>query len=331
MRTENTMSHAADKGKFYQRPTVRMEWLRRIQTKTFCGRRDENHPSRRQHPLDPIDLHVAMRLLDHLNRKTGQLNPEHATIAAAIGASVETVWRSMARLAEHNFLKARARFTKGGLQTSSQYDLNLELDGHDATSSVTHPVRHRRRTRHVIGDVPGTSSMTDEPRGMNHGEDNHGELNARIPAAGADRHARSGSGVDRACGADRQRSDGYQQTAEQAEQDWINLNVVLPGTSEDAEHQPSTTADQGAKVHWHRLLKSGVPSSQILQAARGYLERRKADGQWQSGVNGFLLNFDPEQREDGSYPADEPHAANDNRQYDRASGDDLNQGVEVDV
>ncbi|MGY3511279.1 hypothetical protein [Bradyrhizobium lupini] len=304
------MSHATDKGKFYQRPTVRMEWLRRIQAKTYCGRRDENHPSREQQPLDPIDVHVAMRLLDHLNRKTGQLNPAHATIAAAIGTSVETVWRSMARLAEHNFLKARARFTKGGLQTSSQYDLNLELHGHDATSSVTHPVRHRRRTRHVIGDVPGTSSTTDEPRGTNLGEENHGERNAGIPAAGADRHVRLGSGVDRACGADR---PPYKQSGEKAEQDWIELNRLLIGTSEDAEHQPGERSSRGAKVHWHQLLRSGVPSSQILQAARGYLERRKADGQWQSGVTGFLVHFDPEQREDGSYPAD----------------DDLNRDIEV--
>lgn len=255
-----------------------------------------------------------MRLLDHLNRKTGQLNPEHATIAAAIGASVETVWRSMARLAEHNFLKARARFTKGGLQTSSQYDLNLELDGHDATSSVTHPVRHRRRTRYVIGDVPGTSSMTDEPRGMNLGEENPGELNARIPAAGADRHVRSGSIVDRAGGADRQRNEEqanqYPQTREEAERDWDEINRILPGTSEDAEHQPGERSNRGARVRWNELLRCGVPSSQIVRHAEIYAARRRQNGQWLAGVAGFLTHhFDPKMQQDGTYP-DDP--ANDN-------------------
>lgn len=124
----------------------------------------------------------------------------------------------------------------------------------------------------------------------------------------------------------------YRQTPEQAERDWAELNRILTGTSEDAEHQPAEDSAQGAKVRWHRLLKSGVPSSQILQAARGYVDR-KPDGQWKSGVGGFLTSFDPEQRPDGTYPDDKPDAdkENDNRQYDRASGDDLNQGVEVDV
>ena len=34
------------------------------------------------------------------------------------------------------------------------------------------------------------------------------------------------------------RPANYQQTSEEAEQDWIELNCVLTGTSEDAEHQP---------------------------------------------------------------------------------------------
>ncbi|MCK1489741.1 hypothetical protein IVB14_04720 [Bradyrhizobium sp. 180] len=154
-------------------------------------------------------------------------------------------------------------------------------------------------------------------------------------AAYADRSARPDSEVDCAYGVDRQTNEHsagrYQQTQEQAEQDWVELNRILTGTSEDADHQPAESSAQGAKVRWYRLLKSGVPSSQILQSARGYLER-KPDGQWQSGVGGFLTSFDPEQLPDGTYPEDERHAANDNRRYDRASGDDdLNEGVEVDV
>lgn len=156
--------------------------------------------------------------------------------------------------------------------------------------------------------------MTDEPRGMNHGEENPGELNARIPAAGADRHVRSGSGVDRACGADRQRNEEqanqYPQTREEAERDWDEINRILPGTSLDAEHQPGERSDRGARVRWNELLRSGVPSRQIVRHAESYVARQRKNDQWVAGVGGFLAHhFDPKMQEDGTYP-DDP--ANDN-------------------
>lgn len=151
----------------------------------------------------------------------------------------------------------------------------------------------------------------------------------------ADRGARPDSEVDCADRADRpdneKRAGDYRQSREEAERDWVELNRIVTGTSGDAEHQPSKNSDQAAKVRWHRLLKSGVPSSQILQSARGYVERKPA-GQWKSGVGGFLASFDPEQLPDGTYPEDQRHGANDNGQFRSASGDDdLNRGVEVDV
>jgi hypothetical protein len=121
-----------------------LDWLSQVQAKTYRGRRPADHPSRQEQPLDLIDLHVAMRLLSHLNRKTGQLDPEHATIAAALGVWVSTVWRSMDRLAEHKFLKATERFRKAGLQTSNQYDLNLELVGLPSTK-IPPMIRQRNR------------------------------------------------------------------------------------------------------------------------------------------------------------------------------------------
>lgn len=133
---------------------------------------------------------------------------------------------------------------------------------------------------------------------------------------------------ERACGTGRQGNEKqagkYRQTRQEAEQDWIELNRILPGTSSDAEQQPGARSERGAKFLWNQLLRSGVPSSQILQSARGYLER-KPDGQWRSGVAGFLSNFDPEQLPDGTYPEwgtypDGKPAANENHQYDRASG-----------
>lgn len=267
------MSHAAGKGKFYKQPTVRIEWLRQVQAKTYCGRRSADHPSRQQQPLDPIDLHVAMRLLDHLNRETGQLNPEHATIAAALGVSVATVWRSMDRLAEHNFLKATERFRKEGLQTSNQYDLNLELAGHDATSSVMHPVRRRRRTRSFIRDVPGTSSMTDEPQRMNLGEKNPGERNLGInPERFASGTSDSGF-RESAFGADRpEKPWPYKQTKAEADERFERLErMPWKREADDPDFQPTAKADESARIHWHKLLKSEIAALRIERAAERFM------------------------------------------------------------
>ncbi|MCP3412038.1 hypothetical protein [Bradyrhizobium sp. CCGB01] len=141
---------------------------------------------------------------------------------------------------------------------------------------------------------------------------------------------------ERACGAgqpgNEKQANQYRQTREEAKRDWIELNRIISGTSEDAEHQPGKRSDRGAMFLWFKLLRSGVPSSQIVQAAESYRDRQRSNGQWVAGVAGFLAKFDQEMREDGTYPETERHAANDNQHFRAASGDDdLNRGVEVDV
>lgn len=170
----------------------------------------------------------------------------------------------------------------------------LKMRGDDLAKCETIEARasNLRDRSYIIPErsAPGTSARSSE----------------REPASGAGRHKKP--------------VGNYRQTREQAERDWVELNRILTGTSEDAQHQPTKNSDRGAKVLWHRLLRSGVPSSQILQAALGYLDRKPA-GQWQSGVAGFLVHFDPEQLPDGTYPEDERHTVDDNRQYDRAGGE----------
>lgn len=326
------MSHDADKGKFYTLPTVRLDWLNQIQAKTYCGRRPADHPSRQQQPLDPIDLHVAMRLLSHLNRKTGRLDPEHATIAAALGVSVSTVWRSMDRLAEHNFLRAMERFRKQGLQTSNQYDLNLELAGHDATSSMTHPVRRRRRTRSFIGDVPGTSSMTDEPQGMNLGEENPGERNLGINPERFASGTSDSSFSESASGADRHvRPWPYKQTKAEADQVFERLErMPWKKEADDPEFQPTAKADEAARIHWHKLLKSGIAAWRIECAAQRFMQELPENQR--PCLAGFLGRYgrqciDPEEWlfiPDG----ESSRGANDNLKPDRASGDGSSYGGE---
>lgn len=107
----------------------------------------------------------------------------------------------------------------------------------------------------------------------------------------------------------------YRQSAKEAEQDWIELNRILPRTSEEAECRPDKRSDRGARVIFNRLLHSGVPSSQIVQHAESYAARQKRNGQWLAGVAGFLTNhFDPLMSEDETYP-DDP--ANDNQEPSR--------------
>lgn len=328
------MSHVADKGKFYKQPTVRMEWLRQVQAKTYCGRRSADHDSRQLQPLDPIDLHVAMRLLDHLNRETGRLDPAHATIAAALGVSVSTVWRSMDRLAEHNFLKATERFRKEGLQTSNHYDLNLTLVGHEATSSVAHPVLRRRRTRSFIGDVPGTSSTTDEPQRMNHGEENPGEENHVIPERSAS--GMSGSGFrESAFGADRHEKPlPYKQTKAEADQSFERLERMPWKTeADDPEFRPTARAAASARIHWHKLLKSGIEAWRIERAAER-LMAEMPEVQWPC-LAGFLGRYARQcvEPDEWLYIPDDAEGfqsgfANDNLKLDRASGDGSTYGGE---
>ncbi|MGY4500542.1 hypothetical protein ACVWYH_004473 [Bradyrhizobium sp. GM24.11] len=327
------MSHAANTGKFYTLPTVRLDWLNKIQAKTYCGRRPADHPSRQTQPLDPIDLHVAMRLLSHLNRKTGQLNPEHATIAAALGVSVATVWRSMDRLAEHNFLKATERFRNEGLQTSNQYALNLELAGHDATSSVMHPVRRRRRTRGVIGDVPGTSSMNDEPRRRNLGEENRGEENAHSAGpADAVRNDRDEDKAERGCvhrqPADHWPSDGFDQFV-----------AVMPAYNPfDGYDDSDLTEDlRVAGIRFNQLRKSGkIGFNKLMEGVRRYAAEIERTGRCPCKPATFITGerWEDEYSTEKAPPAnDNPEPApqaNDNAKFDRASGDGSTYGGESD-
>ena len=141
--------------------------------------------------------------------------------------------------------------------------------------------------------------------------------------------ARSSQGK-RARGADRpsseKQADKHQQTVDEAERDWVELNRVLPGTSEDAEHQPGNRSNRGAKVLWFKLLRSGVASSQILHDAESYASRQKRNGQWLAGVAGFLAKYDPEMREDGSYP----DGQDDSWRFRGASGDGVYSGGQCD-
>src|SRR5262249_29252728 len=153
---------------------------------------------------------------------------------------------------------------------------------------------------------------TYEPQGMNHGEENHGEENARIPAAGADRSARSGSGVDRDCGADR---PAHKQNKAQADAILAEIRSAWPKPSEDAEYQPGPDSAKAEAIHWHGLLKSGIAASRIQRAALHYLSEVSED-QWQRSFVRFLTGrlpdyLDPDQP-DLFIPEDEPPAANDN-------------------
>lgn len=143
--------------------------------------------------------------------------------------------------------------------------------------------------------------------------------------------ARSSQGK-RACGADRPSSEKqanhhYRQTSAEAERDWSEINRILPGTSSDAEQQPGARSERGAKFLWNQLLRSGVPSSQIVRQAESYAARQRQNGQWLAGVAGFLTyHFDPEMREDGTYP-DGP---DDSLRFRATSGDGVYSGGQCD-
>ncbi|GAA0029114.1 hypothetical protein BROWWM01_32460 [Bradyrhizobium ottawaense] len=233
----------------------------------------------------------------------------------------------MDRLAEHNFLKATERFRKEGLQTSNQYDLNLELAGHDATSSVMHPVRRRGRTRSFIRDVPATSSMTDEPQRMNLGEENPGEANHIIPersASGMSEFRISGS----ASGADRHDKPWpYKQTKAEADQAFERLKRMRwKKETDDPEFRPTAKAAESARIHWHKLLKSGVAAWRIECAAERLLaELREIQRPCLAGFLGRYARqcIEPEEwlyipDDDEEYQA---QLANDNQKLDCASGE----------
>ncbi|MGY3342034.1 MULTISPECIES: hypothetical protein [unclassified Bradyrhizobium] len=283
-------------------------------------------------------VRVAAVVLKHRHNQTGVIVLKYKTIAAEIGCSVSAVRDAVDLLKHLGWFEVEHVYRDGDI-TANRYKPCWDLA---AACGGVWCVESRRLLSRGQASAEWRADLCAQGDTQNSEVYSQGVepsvSNPIIPERSAPGMSACPSQRERADGADRhgnERTAGYQQTSEEAERDWVELKRILPGTSEDAECQPAENSTQGAKVLWHRLLKSGVPSSQILQAARGYLER-KPDGQWQSGVAGFLSNFDPEQLPDGTYPEwgtypDDKPAANDNRHYDRASGDDPNEGVEVDV
>ncbi|QHP67619.1 hypothetical protein EI171_09345 [Bradyrhizobium sp. LCT2] len=283
-------------------------------------------------------VRVAAVVLKHRHNQTGLIILRYKTIAKEIGCSVSAVRDAVELLEDLCWFKVEHVYRDGEI-TANRYTPCWDWA---AACGGVWCVESRRLLSRGQTPAEWRTNLCAPGDTQNSGVYSQGvepsASNPTIPESSAPGMFACSSQRKRACGADRrgnERTTGYQQTNEEAERDWVELNRILPGTSEDAECQPAKNSTHGAKVLWHRLLKSGVPSCQIVQAARGYLER-KPDGQWQSGVAGFLSNFDPEQLPDGTYPEwgtypDDKPAANDNRHYDRASGDDPNEGIEVDV
>ncbi|MEH2510172.1 hypothetical protein V1291_001526 [Nitrobacteraceae bacterium AZCC 1564] len=210
--------------------------------------------------------------------------------------------------------------------TAMEYGLNEERRSNEDDGGATNcregsdklSVGYRQNGAHNLSmeSLPPNLSMRTIP-GASHPGVAHRTLK-KDRASGVDRHGR------------KKLAGGYQQSREEADQDWIELNRILPETSEDAEHQPREDSAKGAKVHWFQLLRSGIPSRRIVLAAQAYKDRKPV-GQWVCGVAGFLTqHFDPEQLPDGTYPDDKqqaevaPAAANDNDDLlpvQKASGD----------
>lgn len=280
-------------------------------------------------------VRVAAVVLKHRHNQTGLIVLKYKTIAKEIGCSVSAVRDAVELLKDLCWFEVEHVYRDGEI-TANRYTPCWDLA---AACGGVWCVEDRRLLSR--GQTPAEWRSDPCPPGdtQNSGAYSQGvepsASNPIIPERSAPGMSACSSERERACGADRpgneKQANQYRQTSEEAERDWIELNRILPGTSEDAEQQPGKRSTVGAKVLWFNLLRSGVPSSQIVQSALGYLDRKPA-GQWQSGVAGFLASFDPEQLPDGTYPEDQRHGANDNGQFRSASGDDdLNRGVEVDV
>jgi hypothetical protein len=74
-------------------------------------------------------------------------------------------------------------------------------------------------------------------------------------------------------------SAGYKQTKTEADREFELINKLRwrQAGDGDEEFDPSPTADRGAKVLWHRLLKRGFAASRILQSAKLYFRYYEDD------------------------------------------------------
>ncbi|UQR64295.1 helix-turn-helix domain-containing protein [Bradyrhizobium sp. C-145] len=219
---------------------------------------------------ESLAVRVALVLMLHRNGQTGLICPEHKTIAAEIGCSVDAVKDALNILVDTGWFRIVHRFRKGGMKSSNQYIPNWrQATTIELASTIGAVPKH-----HEIGlgspNRWGLEAMTDsawEPQEPSE------ENPVKEPG-----EENSGVGRDAGC-----LDDGS--TTNQAEESYANDNEGVDGPSEDVilekfnaffEGFPNKLAKYRAEalVEFRKIARAGDTSSrQIMDGLRMYKKR----------------------------------------------------------
>jgi hypothetical protein len=164
------------------------------------------------------ELGVGMRLLEHLNGKTGQCNPSYRTVATAVRYERETVMRATKRMEKDNFIKIKKNTRPGSGNMSNSYEFNwARLTSEEEKQATADPDV-------TVGTGATLTSPTADLRG-----DDYGDLGVSIPgdvAGDAEIASKRNSGNDEEENRERENTEMKQPACDSwvVDIDWDELN-----------------------------------------------------------------------------------------------------------
>lgn len=193
------------------------------------------------------DAQVLALLLSHKGRSGPMVWPKQATMATMLGVSVDTIQRSIDRLAAAKMLQIVHRRSADGRKINNHYDLSATLE---MLPSHTAKVR------------PGEARAADTPRGSQHDE-NRGEQVANTMPQKCGLEADSESVVKATSGAE------PDTTAEQAAVvDALTKAGVMPSAARMLVRVHGIDRCQRALYHVSQGKKKPNPAGWIVAAVR---------------------------------------------------------------
>lgn len=217
---------------------------------------------------------VAGVIADHFNAEEGYAFPTYRYLEFVYGFSPDTIGKTVKKLKSGWMVIDRS----GG---NNQYVPNMQkvesvlaaLDARRAEwkEEKIRQSRYVRRSKGATRDVAAVLRGT-KPNVQRIAQPQRPTLNLDRSALGV---AGASSGGSSAYGADRHGNEKpwpYKQTKAEADQIFERLErMPWKKAADDPEFQPTAKADQAARIHWHRLLKSEIAAWRIESAAERFM------------------------------------------------------------
>jgi hypothetical protein len=229
--------------------------------------------------LKPAAFKVAYVIMQHVNSETLIAWPSDETLVDITGISRSQVQR------HRESLKAAGWLTWERTQIANHYTplfdrVNAGLDDILARRVKRNELRKTRRTTQVNSPdaSPATQLDASPATQLDASPAMHIHLRSNTyvltPSKNSnpERSAAGSSGIAKPV-------PEYRQTKAEADREFEQLEQMpwRQAGDGDPEFDPSPTADRGASVRWHRLLKRGYAASRIVQSAELYFQHCEDD------------------------------------------------------